>query len=276
MFRSSIKLLLIILFQGTITGIFCQNGNVDTTCYDLINLKDRSDRIPILYKCDKTNLVNNYSLGNCISFKLEKPIVNAIIKGIEIERMSGGRFDPNIRFMSTYKIVLDENGIVENVQPLVHCLESINEIDVAEILYKTEWKPAIKNMSAVKSKFLVQVFFDQSISIDESWHDTQVKILNFVEYRRKEMIEAYKQKGGLWEVEVSTWLNGFKNLEEVRKIIDEIEEEVKYFIKSKDETFNRLSLEDRVKDKEIWLKYFSEWEIECKSIYEKELQNKIK
>lgn len=248
----------------------------DSNIYDLYQLMGKYDRKPEVYTCSESDnfIVRKNSLLQCLSASISKPISKVNIVG----KMNGSilGYDRLARTKSTYSVVLSEYGRVEEISDVSHCLGSVNENDIISVLKQIEWKPGIKNNEAVRTQFVVELVFDEMILIDENWLYWQGNMYEHLRFMRNELIQAYRHKGGIWDLEIEGPLLLLDNEAKLIEIIDIVEVEANRFIHSKDDYVNKLSYQEKNLQKDELNNLGKEMEQTLYQLYDKMLKDRLK
>ena len=251
-----INLLYILLFQFmTIANAYSQE--IDSIVYDLIDLKGLNDRIPEFYSCIDSGMrvsVMDYSnnfinVKLCLSRNLDYPLNNLRdpIKSISLHSGDGLMYDRGFisrkRYVSIFKLELDDKGRVSLIETIRHCIDAVSENDLRITLKNTIWKTALKDLKPVKSRLIIEIEFDASLCHQETWVKKQTELYRrFPEYR-KELMSTYLEKGTMWDVGILTPMMKFENENQLSSAFDAIEEQCKIHIDSLNMEFVKNNVE---------------------------------
>lgn len=222
------------LIQYSLCLIFIQYSfgqKVDTIEYDIINLTGYEDRKPEYYKCDTTNTrkYRNQHINLCLSKIVDTPsnqnrnTIKIVHIYSEFDYNNRSDYRPDIRYNSVFNIKLDKNGNVKSVLPISHCIESISESDIIQALKEMRWRPALKNLNPVPSKFILEIIYANTLCHEEIWSKKKAELYRrFPEYS-KELISVYINEDTIWDLEILGPMMKYDNeakLYETLKIVE--------------------------------------------------------
>ena len=221
--------ILVTAFQGQSENRICNTYTIafqtqmDTSIYNLLMFNGKNDRIPTFYSCDNELgfQIHNLSLTVCLQ-KSNQFITDVEIKDASIGDLKKG-FESGLYFKSKYIIILDKNGLVESVSELEHYLETVNSKELSNWIKKTEWKPGIKGLKPVRSRFILVLNFDTKIRILEDWNNRQRSIKHNLLSYKSVLKKTYLEKGTMWDLDILEPMMKVKNINELIRILDEAE-----------------------------------------------------
>lgn len=251
----------------------------DSLVYDLFNLRGKNDRSPELYRCNNTELsFSNDNLKYCLSRSLENlnndikyPIRKiSTISEYEIEICSV--YDPNKKYTSLLKLTLDKSGQVSNIETLSHCVESLSENNLKNILSNTIWRPALKNLEPVVSKLIIEITYENSFCHGEIWAKTKRKLYRRFPNYRKELMFTYIEKGVMWDLEILYPMMEYQNKNSLEKVFNKVEKSCNAFIDSLSTAFIELNNGELENNCQETYELVNKWE---KQFYQ-EMDNTLK
>ncbi len=232
--------ILVTAFQGQSENRICNTYTIafqtqmDTSIYNLLMFNGKNDRIPTFYSCGNELgfQIHNLSLTVCLQ-KSNQFITDVEIKDATIGDLKKG-FESGLYFKSKYIIILDKNGLVESVSELEHYLETVNSKELSNWIKKTEWKPGIKGLKPVRSRFILVLNFDTKIRILEDWNNRQRSIKHNLLSYKSVLKKTYLEKGTMWDLDILEPMMKVKNINELIRILDEAEAQAFKIIKEFD------------------------------------------
>ncbi len=192
----------------------------DTSIYELFNLRSKLDRIPVFQLCSSNNIFSE-NIKWCFNRK-----INVEIKSVDLVNLFQ---DGNLRegYRRTYKsefvITLSKNGETIDIKLLHHQLKSVSEYQLYEILNDIEWKPALKNLMPVNSKFVLKIIYDEKIRLDELWHAKKLSFLQYHKNRVEQLTSIYLEEEHTYDFDLMEQLRSFENKQKLDSIFIHLE-----------------------------------------------------
>ncbi len=222
---------------------------VDSMIYKLNHLKGQQDRLPEFYKCNDSNRSSfaygsiNFCLSRGLSTSLKDsnyPIASVQIKD---HRKTLDVYHPTIRYSSMFEIKLDKQGKIKNITTLTHCLESIAEAEIIEILLNTTWRPALKDLTPVASTFIIDIIYKSNLCHEEIWSKKKAELYRRFPTYRKELMTTYLNNDTMWDLEILQPMMEYADQVPLSKTFDTVESHCRSYVDSLNIVFAGLSKE---------------------------------